>query len=470
MMDFLGFDEHDWMPKCNATYKSAIRFENFHNNNEKPIWYPFEPMMELEGLPISRYWHHQHLKNTAYADRFSFYDACFGAPLLCEHGKTVKSIEGISYAYHLDAGLFGEYLKGAAKENGVAHIVDTINDVNLGEDGSIKSLSLDNGEDLAADLFVDCSGFAALLINKHLGDPFKSYKKYLFNDSAIAIRMPYVNKELEMNSYTNCTALSSGWVWNVPLYNRIGRGYVYCSDYQGADEAEFEFRQLLGEDRVKDFDTRHLKIRHGRQENPWTKNCVAIGLSAGFIEPLESTAIQITQMGIELLTRMLSDGNRYGNTERKLYNFSMNSLFKHVRDFLVIHYTLTSRDDTAYWRDVQEKTEISDSLQQKLMLARNVLPDMQFNHVYDGALVSHGLTGYQFGPGWACILVGMNFLPYTTNAAQMQGVDSFDKQIEDNIQKAVQFFQQREKQVKELTNKLPSHYEYLKQNLYNGEE
>lgn len=471
MMEFMGLDEKDWMPKCNATYKSAIRFEHFHDENEAPIWYPFEPMMDLDEQPISRYWYNQHLKNPAYSDRFSFYDACFTAPMLCEQGKTVKSVEGSAYAYHLDAGLFGEYLKGVAKANGVTHIVDTIKDVKLAEDGSIQSLLLNSGDNLTADLFVDCSGFSALLIEKHLGDPFNSFKKYLFNDSAIAMRIPYVDKEQEMDSYTNCTAMSAGWVWKTPLYNRIGRGYVYSSDYQSADEAEHEFRQLLGEERVKDINANHIKIRHGHQENPWTKNCVAIGLSAGFIEPLESTGIQISQLGVELLTRILKDSNRYGNTERKIYNYSMSSLFDHVRDFLVIHYALSSRDDTAYWRDVQDKTEISDSLREKLMLARVVLPDRQFNQFYDGAMVSHGLTGFQFGPGWACILVGMNFLPYSTNTAQMQGqVNLLEQHIEKNIHRAQQHFQQKEIRAKKLVSELPNHYQYLKQHLYNGED
>ena len=469
-MEMMKFEESDWMPKCNATYKSSIRFENFYKKGDPPFWYPFEPMMEIAERPISRYWQYKYMHDPAYADRFSFFEACFSAPALCESGKTVKSVAAAGYAYHFDAGLLGEYLKNVAKSNGVNHVVDTITDVNLLENGDIKSVSRANGEALQADLYIDCSGFQALLIGKHLNDSFDSFREYLFNDSAVAMRVPYIDKDKEMHSYTNCTALSAGWVWNIPLYDRIGTGYVYSSDYKTKEEAELEFRQHLGEERVRDVEAKHIKIRHGHQNNPWTRNCVAIGLAAGFIEPLESTGIHISQSGIELLTRMLKYNAEYGIAEQDIYNSSMNSLFEHIRDFLVCHYALTSRDDSEYWKDIRQTAKVSDALRKKLMLARAVFPDRQFQHIYDGALVSHGLNAFVIGVGWPCILLGMNFLPYTADDTQTQSVGTIDKHIEDNMHLAEQYFSQKKMKLAELLNALPSHYQYLKQNIYDGQD
>lgn len=156
--------------------------------------------------------------------------------------------------------------------------------------------------------------------------------------------------------------------------------------------------------------------------------------------------------------------------QREMYNFSMGKLFEHIRDFLVCHYTLTCREDTEYWRDVRYGTKISDALKEKLMLARTVLPDRQFQHIFDNSLVSHGLTGFAFGVGWPCILIGMNFLPYKHGIAQILGADSHEKQIVDNIRQAEQLFAHRKKKINELVNQLPSHYEYLKTNIYMGKE
>jgi tryptophan halogenase len=468
-MEMMGFDESDWMPKCNATYKSSIRFENFYKKGDPPFWYPFEPMMEMANRPISRYWHYKHVNDPAFANRFSFFDACFSAPALCDHGKTIKSIAAAGYAYHFDAGLLGEYLKGVAKSNGVTHIIDTITDVNLSENGDIKSVLRASGEAQQADLYIDCSGFQALLISKHLGDSFSSFEEYLFNDSAVAMRIPYIDKEKEMLSFTNCTALSAGWVWNIPLYDRIGTGYVYSSNYKTKDDAELEFRKHLGEERVKDVEAKHIKIRHGHQSSPWTRNCVAVGLAAGFIEPLESTGIHVSQSGIELLTRMLRYNCEYGIAEQELYNSSMTSLFEHIRDFLVCHYALTSRDDSDYWKDIRHSAKISEKLREKLMLARAVLPDRQYQHIYDGALVSHGLNAFHIGVGWPCILLGMNFLPYIADETQTRNTSVFEKHIEDNMHLAEQYFSQKKTKLAELINALPSHYQYLKQNIYNGQ-
>lgn len=464
-MKSLGLEEEDWIPKCNATYKSAIRFENFHQVGEPPIWFPFEPVEIVQNRPLSRFWHYRHLTDPAYSDRFTFYDYNFLAPEICSLGKTVKSIPGTSYAYHVDAGLWGEVLKEVAIKHGVIHVVDTITEVNQHEDGSIKSLSRKQGPDLDADLFIDCSGFSALLIEKTLGEPFEEYYDYLFNNKAVALRMPYEEKETEMVSYTNCHALSSGWVWTVPLYNRIGTGYVYCGTYKSEDEAESELRKHLGEERTKDCAARHLDIRVGKHHRTWVRNCVAIGLSAGFIEPLESTGLFIVQGAVQVLTNILQKDSDYNAVDQKVYNDSITRLLEIIRDFLVCHYALTEREDSAYWSDVKHTTRIPDSLSEKLQFARLAMPDIQHINRFDNA----GLAGFSFNEGWQCILNGMNYLPFGWEQLKQNSVGPFDPHIAANMQTADQRQQARAQQ-KMAARKLPSHYQYLKSNLYNNED
>lgn len=455
----LGMKESDWMPACNATYKSAIRFENFSQKGDTPFWYPFEALKMAHDRPLNRYWYHKHLTNPDFADRFTFFDYCFSVPTICEHQKTSASIQNSQYAYHFDAGLFGEYLKNMAKANGVIHIVDTITDVNISENGNIISISCKNGDELEADLFLDCTGFSALLIDKQLKEPFVNYNEYLFNDKAIAMRIPYIDKEKEMHSYTNCTAQSAGWIWTIPLYNRIGTGYVYCSRYKTIDEVENEFRRFWGEDRVKDESTLHINMRVGKQRRTWVKNCVAIGLSAGFIEPLESTGLHITQTGIQLLTMMLERDRGYNNATVEIYNDSMTKLFESIRDFLVCHYALTNREDTDYWKDVRYCTKISGLLKERLEMARIVMPDTQYYHQFNYG----GLANITFGLGWMCVLLGMNYLPYQDEGWNPHNVEPVIKQHLADVDSQ---YQKTKVELRNLIRTLPSHYEALKQTVY----
>lgn len=464
-MEALGLREEDWMARCNATYKSAIRFEDFHQFDEPPIWFPFEPVEIVEGRPLNRYWHYKYLNDPAYKDRFSFYDYNFLVPELCRLGKTVKSIPGANYAYHVDAGLWGEVLKEVAIKNGVTHVVDTITTVNQQEDGAIRSLSRKDGPDLEADLFIDCSGFQSLLMEKTLNEPFDEYYDYLFNNKAVALRMPYEDKETEMVSYTNCHALSSGWAWTVPLYSRLGTGYVYCDGYKTPDQAEQELRQHLGEERTKDCMAKHLDIRVGKHRRTWVKNCVAVGLSAGFIEPLESTGLFIVQGAVQVLTNVLMANNGYNAADQKVYNDSVTRLLEIIRDFLVCHYALTEREDSPYWKDVKYTTRISDTLSEKLQFARLAMPDVQHINRFDNA----SLAGFSFNEGWQCILTGMDFLPFEWSQLKRNPVGPYDPHIAKNMHVADQRQQHRQQQ-KLAAKQLPSHYQYLKSHFYKGED
>ena len=464
-MHNLGLREEDWMPKCNATYKSAICFKDFYKVGDPRFWFPFSGIEMLEGRPINRYWLYNHFNNPDFASRHTFYDYCYIVPAICKHGGTVKSLpQTMAYAYHVDSGLLGEILKKFCKSNGVIHVVDKITKVNQNEDGSIQSLSRENGENLTGDLFIDCTGFGSYLMDKVMKEPFEDYYDCLFNDKAVAVRTEYVDKDKEMTSYTSCIAKSSGWVWNVPLYNRQGNGYVYSSKHLTPDEAETELRQHLGEDRTRDTDALHINIRVGKHRRSWVKNCIAIGLAGGFVEPLESTGLQIVQGQVDLLMQILRNQNDYTIGDVQIYNDSVTRLYEIIRDFLVCHYALTSREDTPYWRDVKFNTKIPDSLSKKLQIARANQPDTEFIRLFDDS----SLAGFNFNDGWMSILTGMNFLPFDHIEIRRRKIGPYEDQIVRNLDKAAMRYQQIQQIKSTKIPAMPSHYQHLKQHIYNG--
>lgn len=467
-MQSLGLDEKDWMPACKATYKSSICFRHFHGTDDNRIWFPFSGSWAVAGRPAARHWLYKYFTDDNFNDRFSIYDYCTLVPEICRQGKTVRSLQGASYAYHLDAIALGQFLKGFSTQRGVKYISDTITRVVQNGHGAIKALEVENGQPITGDLFIDCSGFRSLLLAQTLEEPFEDYYDSLFNDRAVAMRLPFEDKEKEMVSYTLCSALSSGWVWTIPLYNRMGTGYVYSSNHLSEDQAESEYRQFLGEflggERVAQGEARHLKIRVGKHRRTWVKNCVAIGLSAGFVEPLESTGLQIVQSQVHLLGETLRETNDYNGVDMAIYNSNICDLLDSIRDFLVCHYALTSREDTPYWRDVKYNTRLSDALVDKLALARSMIPAAGNLQLFD---TGGELAGFGFNDGWYYILAGMGHLPIPTDKHKLAGVGAFEKAFAESAQEAnnMAAMLAREKQ---KIPQLPTHCQYLKQNIYAG--
>jgi tryptophan halogenase len=232
------------------------------------------------------------------------------------------------------------------------------------------------------------------------------------------------------------------------------------------DEAEREFRNHLGAERVKNETANHINIRVGKHTRTWVKNCIAIGLSAGFIEPLESTGIQIVHSAVHLLTTILKGKNDYNCADVAVYNKSMTSLLELIRDFLVCHYALTGREDTPYWKDVKYNTQIPESLVDKLILARMGTPSRGQEHMFD---TGGPLAGFGFNEGWYYILTGMNYLPYDFQKHRAGMTGAFDKHIQDNLAEADNIVTQLGKQRQSIAN-MPSHYQYCRDNIYSGRE
>ncbi len=373
-----GVDEGDFFKRCNASFKLGVLFDNWNvDRNGKRIAYinSFNEGPVIDGIDSAHHFLKFGAAGRAFADVISpaadLARACKGPRPLDASGQA----PGVGAAYHLDAGLFADLLRDICVARGVEHIRDDVVDVEKDERGFISALVLKEKQRLPVELVIDCTGFRGVLINQALGEPFVDYSKYLANNRAAAIQIPHPDPE-KLEPMTRSTALGAGWVWRVPLYNRVGTGYVFSSAHRSDEEACDELLAHLhatGQPPAEGAAPRIIPIRVGRTRNPWVKNCVAIGLSGGFIEPLESTAIYMIEMSVRWLLAYFPDSD-FAAPLRARYNRISTQLYDEVRDFICLHYALSNRDDSPYWIDAREALERPDSLAANLELWRHALP------------------------------------------------------------------------------------------------
>ncbi|MYM24734.1 tryptophan 7-halogenase [Duganella sp. FT135W] len=358
--DSLGIAEAEWMPECHATYKSGITFDGWSTKpGYESYFHQFATMVDNLTLPNFMESVHSRQRGAAIDARPNRYflssrlsDDCL-APIGAENFPFFTT-----YGYHFDATLLGQFLHKRAAALGVQHKVCHVTHAVMNERGDIAAVATQEGEQLAADFFIDCSGFSALLIGKTLETPFVSYADNLFNDSAIAMPSEIGDK---IPTQTVSTAMQHGWAWKIPLTNRFGNGYVYSSSFVSADQAEHELRAKLG---LLESDTqaRHLKMKLGRVTKHWNRNVLAVGLSQGFLEPLEATALYLTQMTAAIFLLFLEKGD-LSEKAQDLYNQEIHDYFDGHRDYIVAHYKTNSRTDTPYWRaNAENLSGVSDSL------------------------------------------------------------------------------------------------------------
>ena len=278
-MNFLGIPEAEWMAECNATFKLAIKFINWSTGDDDDcFWHPFDSMATdgMHQISIAQHW--LRLRASGYSEPFD--SSCFASLMLTERGKAPKRLghwygAKIPYAYHLDAILLGQFLKKRAVSRGVGHIQDKVISVKTDEQGFITAVRTVESGEVEGDLFIDCSGFRGLLINEALGAKFESFSESLLCDRAVAIQREYDVDE-KIRPYTTATAVKAGWIWDTPLSNRVGNGYVYSSAFSDEETAERDLRGFLQV--PNSTPARHLKMRVGMTTEPWKKNCVSIGL------------------------------------------------------------------------------------------------------------------------------------------------------------------------------------------------
>ena len=412
-MRFLGFRDSEWMPGVGATYKSAIRFADWRPPdlaNERAYWHPFisrpEPMASPHEVPFFREISpgvsllHYALKRRLEGNKEEIARQLNPMPALCEAGRSPVHPDrpelDLPHAYHIDANRLADFLRDRGKQRGIEHAIGHVADVSLTEEGFIESVRTEDGRTFAGDLFIDCTGFRGMLINKTLDVPFRSDAASLLCDRAVAIQCESADEN--MPPFSTATALQHGWMWHIPLMARDGCGYVYSSEFADQDTAESELRANLLSKPVADK-ALHLRMRVGYTEQMWVKNCVAIGLSGCFIEPLESTGIFLVEYGLALLTTLFPS-REFNQAIARRYNRAMIDMYSQIKDFIVLHYILSRRSDTAFWRAIENDMLVPDSLQEKLECMRYSLP----------LLDKLELTAFR-AYNYSCILDGNDALP-----------------------------------------------------------
>jgi len=363
----LGIDEHQFVRETQATFKLGIEFNDWGGLGES-YFHPFGRYgFDLEGLDFHQYW----LRLREQGDQSGLGDyslntlAAYAGKFLKpepDHGQVIGQL---GYAYHFDASLYAAFLRRLAESRGAVRIEGRIEHVEQdAETGLITSLRLDQDRQVTGDLFIDCTGFRGLLIGQAMESEYRDWSHWLPCNRAVAVAC---EKRSDPVPFTRSTAREAGWQWRIPLQHRTGNGHVYCDAYMSSDEAEETLLTNLDGDPVSS--PNHLRFQTGHRESFWAGNCVAIGLSSGFLEPLESTSIHLIQMGIAKLVALFP-GAIDAPYERDEYNRLMTDDFTHVRDFLILHYKATTRNDAPFWDYVREMS-IPDSLKQKMELLRS---------------------------------------------------------------------------------------------------
>lgn len=416
-LNMLKIPMREFFRRCNASFKLGVMFRNWNTDaNGKLVDYlnPFGRPLQVGGVDGCYY--HQTFGsggrdfNQTFTANLDLVRANKG-PFSTEVGKMHPRV---GFAYHLDAGEFAKMLSEIGVERGIEHILDDVADVELDERGYVSAVHLEERGRHPVELVIDCTGFKGLIINKALKEPFVSYSKYLGNDRAMALQIPHPDPN-KIASCTASSALGAGWSWRVPLFHRIGTGYVYSSAHRTDDEARDEFMAHLGSDAPKGAEPRVIPMRVGRTRNAWVKNCIAIGLSSGFIEPLESTAIHMIDLGIQRLLSYFPDSD-FSDAHRNRYNKTMDALYNEVLDFICLHYALGNRTDTQYWIDARTELQVPDRLAENLELWKHQPPaalDLEtghlFNHpTYQAVLMGKRVYDTGYGTGKFTRRVALN--------------------------------------------------------------
>jgi tryptophan halogenase len=427
----LGINEQEFVTAVNATFKLGIDFRNWREPDHR-YFHSF-------GTTGKDCWaatfHHFWLKGLK-----DGYDADFG-----EYCLELKAAEankfahlpknGLNYAYHLDAGLYARFLRKIAEKNGVHRVEGKIATVKQNvETGFIQALELESGTTVEGDLFVDCTGFRGLLIEGALHTGYEDWSHWLPCDSAVAVQTKAVG---ELTPYTRVTAHELGWQWRIPLQNRMGNGLVYCGRYLSDDKAKMTLLNNVEGEAITE--PRVIKFQAGQRRKHWNKNCVALGLASGFIEPLESTSIHAIQRGVIRLMQLFPAN---GISQPDIDEFNAQTKFEadYIRDFIILHYKVTNRSDSPFWRYCKNM-EVPGTLQHRIDLFRESGRIFQFS----GELFAEN--------SWVQVMLGQGIMPKDYHPiADMMSKDE-QREFLDGIRTSV----------RKTVEQLPSHQDYLKQ-------
>lgn len=396
--DTIGIQEQEWMSACDATYKTGITFKGW---SEKPgfgsYFHPFPS--QLDQHTAKAFFRNCYLRRQGY-DVDAHPDSFFLQAFLANQQRIPLHPQVTThYGYHFDAYKVGAFLSDVARKRGVEHVRANVTRVDLTNSGHIDGLNTDTAGVIGGDVFVDCTGFKSHLLQGSLGVKFVSFKDNLFNDAAVVLPTA---REAKVNTQTISTAMRNGWAWDIPLTSRTGNGYVYSTEFCTDDEAETELRQKLGL-LDADVEARKLSMKVGRVATPWHKNCLAVGLSQGFIEPLEATALQLVHDTVDSFIRYFERGNRSEQYQSD-FNAKINATIEGIRDYIVCHYKVNSRTDSDYWKACAENLNLSDSL--------SAILSVWFEREDLTAEIIRQDIGHYYHPiSWHCLLAGYGLFP-----------------------------------------------------------
>ena len=433
----MGIKETDFIRRCHVSFKQGAKFSQWVTGKSDDFYYhPLVLPQGFDQINLTPHWQ-------SLANQQSFSKTVCPQEAICELGLAPKLITTpeyqaqANYAYHLDAGTFSEFLKEHCTTTlNIQHIVDDVVQINSSKTGDIASVTTASNGDISGDLFIDCTGFKSLLLGEHYKVPFVSCEDVLFTNQAIAVQVPYEHEDSPIQSHTLSTAQSAGWVWDIGLTTRRGVGYVYSNNYTSEDLAHQELLNYLSSTvrEPEKLSFRNIPIKSGYRERFWEKNCVAIGLSSGFLEPLESTSIFLIQIAITKLIEFFPNKD-FHQAAITQYNQTMSHHYIQIRNFIILHYHATQRNDSDFWHYCREMS-IPDELQHLLSLFK------------EGGRVDRT----QFGI-WPAVCIGQGVIP-----------EQYDARI-DNLpyDKIQQYMNNYRMQVQHAVNTLPSIDNYLRQ-------
>ncbi len=399
----IGITEVDFLRACNASFKQGSRFDGWVDGGPTDSYFhPFDAPPGEDDFDLASLWRA--------SGELAFADAVGPQSTLCKHGRAPKQSQTppfaavTNYAYHLDAPALAKLLRRHCTERlGVQLIEDHVSDVAVAVDGSVASVNADKYGVIAADFFVDCTGARALLIGEIMGAGLTDVSNILFNDRALAMHVPYASPDAAISSQTNATALPAGWVWDISLQTRRGIGYVYSSKYADDKTARAtlgEYLKTAAEDCDVDLsNARLLKFKSAYRETPWVKNVVAIGMSQGFVEPLEASAIVMIELAAAMLSDTLPPSSDQLSASAQRFNDRFAYRWRRIVDFLKLHYVLSRRAEP-YWEAHRDQTTWPDRLKQLLERWHTVSPSredfVQSQEIFPAASYAFVLYGMGF--------------------------------------------------------------------------
>lgn len=431
----LGISDIEIMRATNATCKLGIEFKDWHTVGTS-FFHPFALYGQaVRGVPFHHYW--MKLRQAGYTADISEFSL---GVMLAKNEKFTfpsenppSSMSVFDWALHFDASLFARFLRDFSVKNGVKRIDDKVINVNLrANDGFIESLTLEKNKTITADLFIDCSGFQGLLIEGALKTGYEDWSQWLLCDRAVAAQSEAMEKPLP---YTISTAESAGWRWKIPLQHRAGNGYVYSSNHISDDQAIDVLRKHISGKLLND--PRVIKFTPGRRNKAWNKNCIAVGLSSGFLEPLESTSIALIELAIDKIKLFFPDKS-FNEDVIQEFNDRTRIEYERVRDFVIFHYKATARTDSEFWnycRNMPVPAELD--YKNRLFKAR-------------GHLIKYPYEIFQ-QPSWIAIYRGYEYLP----EAYDPQADYFDNTYLKSV------FDEMRKSVRDSVNQAPTHAEFI---------